>query len=134
MSNVFSRVRCRVCSVIVSEIEVATVGTFIEVLCAERKIIWSGDIHFRLPSFLSPAVDFRGLSLRTLRFLSMLSTRKVLVKCELWTVCSYQPQNLTSKKWWQPSRTMTARRAYALMLVQLISIAADGTSILHSVW
>jgi len=91
-----------VCSVIVSEIEVETVGTFIEVLCAERKNIWPGDFHFRLPLILhvSPAVDFRGLSLRTLRFLSLLSTRKVLVKCELWTVCSYHPQNLTSKKWW----------------------------------
>ena len=34
-----------------------------------------GDFNFRLPSFLSPAVDFHGLSLR---FLSLLSNKEDL--------------------------------------------------------
>jgi len=46
--------------------------------------------------------------------------------------CTFLPSaNLMSKKYLQPGQTMTAHRAYALMLVQLISTAADDTA--HSV-
>jgi len=54
---------------------VAIVGAFVEVLRAERRMhgwFHPGDFHFRLSSFLSPIVDFSGLSLRSL---SLLSTR-----------------------------------------------------------
>ena len=102
---------------------VATVGAFVKVQHAERGWFDSSDFHFRLPSFLSPTIDLPGLSIRSL---SLLSTRQVTIKCESRTVYSYHLQNLTSKN--------ACNHTYALMLVQLISTAANNTTlVLHSV-
>jgi len=90
-----------------------------------------GDFHFRFPSFLSPTVDFSGPSLRSLSlFLYKVGLDNIRI-----VNCTFLPSaKIDVKKCLYPGRKMTARHAYVLMLVQLISTAVDDTTlVLYSV-
>jgi len=84
--------------------------------------------------------DFhRSISHRTLLWAFIIISVTVIDKVGLDTIrivnCTFLPSaKIDIKKCLYPGRKMTACHAYALMFVQLISKAVDGTTlVLHSV-